>query len=280
MPASIDSHRHFIPLSQLDSSRANITVFDPHIHTNFSPDGQSHWRDVLRTGQMNWINAMAITDHDTVRKHKKMAQFAEKLKILFISGVELTTTYKNRFPHIILLNAHRELLKDFLKNAVVTPSDMPMPLMLRKLCYVATVYPYLPRLEAVVEWLTDNPSVIAVAAHPRTEMHWNRSAMRGLDADSLTSITLNELEAFLPTIRGIEVINSLPNRELDTRRLDFAKAHALIPFGGSDAHHEQNVGSVVTWVEGTFSNVHGLLHALQNKPIGTAYVDGLQMPNW
>ena len=280
MTSRIESDRHSIPLSSLDTQRAGITVFDPHIHTNFSPDGLSHWRTVLQSFVTKLLDAGAITDHDAVRKHKKMAQLAEKLNVLFISGVELTTSYKDRFPHIILLNAHRELLKDFLKNAVVTPSDVPMPLILRKLCYVATVYPYLPKLEAVVEWLSDHPDVLAVAAHPRTKKHWNRSPMRGLDADTLTSITLSELEKFLLVIRGMEVINALPNGELDSRRLEFAKLHDMIPFGGSDAHHSNDVGNVVTWVEGKYQNVHGLLHALRTMPVGTAYADGLEQPNW
>jgi predicted metal-dependent phosphoesterase TrpH len=260
--------------------RGAITVIDTHIHTNRSPDGMSHWKRVLQAMLSYRLDGGAITDHDTVSKQGKMAQLAGKLNLLHIYGVELTTVYKNRFPHIVLLSANRNILNALLKNSILHPSDMPIPLMLRKMCYAATIYTTAPKLEKVVEWLSDHPEVIAVAAHPRTEVDHNRSFLRGLRADTLTSITLLELEKFVDVIQGIEVMNSLYNPHLDSLRLDFARKNNMLPFGGSDAHSAEGVGRIVTWFEGKYNNVVELLAALKTKPLGTAYRGDSKLPNW
>lgn len=272
----VDKSRQFIPLSQLEGQRDRITIFDEHTHTNRSPDGIDHWKTVITAAKKSGLDGIANTEHDTVSKQQKMSELAEELGLLFIHGLELTTRYKNVFPHIIILNKERQILKELLKNIKVNPSEPLLPLALRAPLYALSVYPVAIALEELVEWLQDHPKTIAIAAHPSTGKPRKKSdSVISHFGKEMTSIRLSELEKFLEVIRGIEIINSQPDPELDKERLAFAQVNQLIVFGGSDAHQAEKVGDVVTWVEGKYQTSSDLIDALKTRPTGTAYRDDL-----
>jgi predicted metal-dependent phosphoesterase TrpH len=70
---------------------------DLHVHSNFSRDGESRVEDILRRAEQVGLDAIAITDHDTVEG----SLYAQRIRspVLVIPGIEVST----RQGHIIVL---------------------------------------------------------------------------------------------------------------------------------------------------------------------------------
>ncbi len=66
---------------------------DMHVHTNHSRDGRSSVEDVLKAALESGLNAIAITDHDTVEGSLEALEIVreEHLNLLVIPGVEVST---------------------------------------------------------------------------------------------------------------------------------------------------------------------------------------------
>jgi hypothetical protein len=62
---------------------------DLHVHTNFSKDGESSVEDILRAAEAAGLDAIAITDHDSVDGAKKALSC--DTTVLVIPGIEVTT---------------------------------------------------------------------------------------------------------------------------------------------------------------------------------------------
>lgn len=84
----------------------------------------------------------------------------------------------------------------------------------------------------------------------------------------------------VPLLDGVEVFNSRADRNIhDANRLaaSFAQVCRLRPFGGSDAHCPQEVGSGVTTVEADALTLDAVKAALLE---GNARVQGRRSPAW
>jgi predicted metal-dependent phosphoesterase TrpH len=84
---------------------------DLHVHSNFSRDGESRVEDILRRAEQVGLDAIAITDHDTVEG----SLYAQRIRspVLVIPGIEVST----RQGHIIVLGIdtplppHRDVME-------------------------------------------------------------------------------------------------------------------------------------------------------------------------
>jgi predicted metal-dependent phosphoesterase TrpH len=62
---------------------------DLHVHTNYSKDGESSVEEILRQAEKDGLDAIAITDHDSVDGAKKA--LAVPSTVLVIPGIEVST---------------------------------------------------------------------------------------------------------------------------------------------------------------------------------------------
>lgn len=109
---------------------------DLHVHSALSPDGRSSVDDLVRGLPPRGLDGLAITDHNTVSGHARLAELAGKYPDLrLIPGVEVST----RDGHL--------------------------------LAYGVTVVPPTGRsVDETVEWVTARGGV-AVLAHPFRRVH-------------------------------------------------------------------------------------------------------------
>jgi hypothetical protein len=66
-----------------------MLICDLHVHTNFSKDGESSVEAILRAAEVAGLDAIAITDHDSVDGARKA--LASETSVLVIPGIEVTT---------------------------------------------------------------------------------------------------------------------------------------------------------------------------------------------
>jgi predicted metal-dependent phosphoesterase TrpH len=62
---------------------------DLHVHTNYSKDGESSVEEILRKAEEEGLDAIAITDHDSVDGAKRA--LAIESTVLVIPGIEVST---------------------------------------------------------------------------------------------------------------------------------------------------------------------------------------------
>jgi predicted metal-dependent phosphoesterase TrpH len=78
---------------------------DLHIHTNYSRDGESSIEDIIRRAEIVGLDAIAITDHDTIEGAR--AALKIPTSVLIIPGIEIST----KQGHLIALGTLTEFPK-------------------------------------------------------------------------------------------------------------------------------------------------------------------------
>jgi hypothetical protein len=286
----VDRSNHFKSFDDpfIIENRDQITIFDWHIHS-LGPDSNSKPADIYHQAStpfleqgfkrqyayaQTFLDSVALSDHDTMQNNEEAARLAKETGLLHILGVELTTSFNGIFPHILLFHHQQQVLDSLfvaLKQSMITvPTYLPM--MMRSLLYAGLRYPTAPNLEQVLEVLQDFPDILVIVPHP--EVGERRDLLTGTNFNKrrnrpLTSLTLDEVETFLPHIDGIEIINGQYNPGIDKARLDFCEEFDLPGFGFSDAHTAIKVGSVASFVSGKFADSESLLQAVKTLSVGT-----------
>jgi predicted metal-dependent phosphoesterase TrpH len=76
---------------------------DFHAHTNFS-DGFLPPHELLDYAKSQGVTNFAITDHDTINALPQAQKYAKEIDLNLITGVEISTTWRQHDIHIIGLN--------------------------------------------------------------------------------------------------------------------------------------------------------------------------------
>jgi predicted metal-dependent phosphoesterase TrpH len=106
--------------------------FDFHIHSTYS-DGSSSLEEIFKTAKEKNVQAISITDHDTILGLSKVDELSKKFSIPFIPGVEFTAVEKGIKFHVLaynidaasleLINYSKELL-NFLNSKSLKQIDI------------------------------------------------------------------------------------------------------------------------------------------------------------
>lgn len=70
------------------------------MHTKES-DGRKTYQEVMDLAKKNGVDVLSITDHDTVGPIEEMKDYAKKLGLTYIPGIELSTIYKGKSVHVL-----------------------------------------------------------------------------------------------------------------------------------------------------------------------------------
>ena len=68
-----------------------VIMLDAHVHTNSSPDSSLTIKQLLEEMQTKGLNAVAVTDHDTMEGFRRVKHSSAFRDILVIPGVEIST---------------------------------------------------------------------------------------------------------------------------------------------------------------------------------------------
>lgn len=84
-------------------------LFDLHSHTTAS-DGRLSPKELVERAVLNRVDALAITDHDTVSGLAEAQQTIDELNLplTLIKGIEISTLWQNFDIHIVGLNIDPE----------------------------------------------------------------------------------------------------------------------------------------------------------------------------
>lgn len=83
------------------------TYFDLHIHTEYSYDGVTSIRELLKIAVKKGIRVLGVTDHNTIEGGLKAYKLSKEggYNLIVIPGIEVSTKY----GHLIALNVFEEI---------------------------------------------------------------------------------------------------------------------------------------------------------------------------
>lgn len=96
-------------------------MIDIHSHTTYS-DGSFSVEELLKEAQKVGLKLLSITDHDTIEAHFELQTLNSRNKFdgEIISGIEITTTYKEEIIEILGYGFDLEIMQQFLNNNVLS----------------------------------------------------------------------------------------------------------------------------------------------------------------
>lgn len=77
-------------------------MIDLHVHSTVS-DGSYTPREIIRLAKEKGLEAVTLTDHESIEGNFEAADEAKKLEVNFINGMEMTMSYRERKLHIVCL---------------------------------------------------------------------------------------------------------------------------------------------------------------------------------
>lgn len=91
-------------------------AIDLHIHTKASSDGEFSAQEIVEMAHKIGLEAIAITDHDTIAAVDEGLYWGRKYNLECIPGAEITTTQRGKYLHMLgyYINQHDKRLLDFL----------------------------------------------------------------------------------------------------------------------------------------------------------------------
>lgn len=180
-----------------------ITI-DLHCHTKYSMDGLMTFDSLLRTASAIALDAVAITDHDTIagaREFQRLAQ-ERQTRLQIIPGEEKTLAEGS---HLIGLFVQRPIESGELPDAI------------REI---------------------EEQGGLCLIPHP-----FRRH-------DGLLRNGMEPLKHFEGRAAGFELFSAKCSFAENRQAAALLEASRLVPFGGSDAHYECDLGeamNVITW---------------------------------
>lgn len=93
-------------------------MIDLHIHSNRSSDGDFTPFHILKLAQEKRMEAISISDHDTVAAYPEALHLGKKAGVEVIPSIELTTLFEDREFHLLLpfVNWKSETIAQFISQ--------------------------------------------------------------------------------------------------------------------------------------------------------------------
>jgi len=183
---------------------------DFHIHSKYSPDSSAEISEILRYAKRRDLDAIAITDHDTLEGNREARRLRKPDDVQIIPGIELTLPAGEIGLHIIALNVDEYV-----------PCDGVI---------------------STIRWLKEHGATI-ILPHPYRE---STGLFYHLENGTLTP---EEASYVLENIDYLEALNGKDDIRCVQRTLKLA-AEAKYPIvSGTDAHSPEYIGLSYTRID-------------------------------
>ncbi len=240
---------------------------DLHLHT-FHSDGTDSPDSLVARAQQQGLACMALTDHDTINGIAESRAAAERARIEFIAGVEITAQIDEHEVHILgyfvdptcdaflrFLTRNQEVRRDRIERTCARLGELGVPLSTDAVYKIAGVgscgRPHIARAlvearhasstkEAFHRWLGQGkpafvpkwkPTVIDAARQIREAGGIPSLAHPGLaGVDSY----IEEMSKF--GLQAVEAFHTSHSTEITKHYLKVARSLGLLVTGGSDCH--------------------------------------------
>ncbi len=110
------------------NEKLNRSYVDMHLHSR-SSDGSLSEEDLVNIVVKNGLKGVSLTNHDTLLGQSKFIELASKKDIKVITGIEISSVYKNYAVHILGYGVNlfsESLLNEHLKPTWETLNDSAM----------------------------------------------------------------------------------------------------------------------------------------------------------
>ncbi len=92
------------PKLYLLAGNSSMIKIDFHIHSKYSPDSSAEISEILWYAKCRGLDAIAITDHDTLEGNREARRLRKADDVQIIPGIELTLPAGEHGLHVIALN--------------------------------------------------------------------------------------------------------------------------------------------------------------------------------